>query len=101
LTELQKTNFIEQLHTRFQVEYAPGQLVELELVEVREGRSSARQEVFAPTFQGPRDFYLPQGLYVFHQPVMEQFDLFIVPIGQDEHGFYYEAVFNRLISTGD
>jgi hypothetical protein len=24
------------------------------------------------------------------------FELFIVPIGQDKHGLYYEALFNRL-----
>jgi hypothetical protein len=27
---------------------------------------------------------------------MGQFELFLVPIKEDEQGFYYEAVFNRL-----
>jgi hypothetical protein len=28
---------------------------------------------------------------------MGQFDLFLVPIRQDDQGFYYEAVFNRIL----
>ena len=100
MSELSKEMFGAQLHTRFQVEYALGQTVELELTDVREGKATARQEMFAPTFLGPGHLYLPQQMYVFEHPIMGQFDLFIVPIGQDERGFYYEAVFNRLISTG-
>ena len=100
MPELQKEMFVAQLHTRFQVTVAPGQTVELELIEVREGKSTPRQEIFVPTFLGPGQPYLPQYLYPFEHPVMGQFELFIVPIDQDERGFYYEAVFNRLITPG-
>jgi hypothetical protein len=40
--------------------------------------------------------FLSQGVHNFKHDQMGQFELFIVPIKQDEQGFYYQAVFNNL-----
>ena len=71
-------------------------MLDLVLMEVSELKLSERQEQFSIVFRGPSDAYLGQGIRPFHHERMGQFDLFIVPIRQDEKGFYYEAVFNRL-----
>ncbi|HEU4834969.1 MAG TPA: hypothetical protein VFS90_11160 [Pyrinomonadaceae bacterium] len=55
-----------------------------------------QQEEFAVEFRGPLDTFLGQGVRNFAHDQMGQFELFIVPIKQNEQGFYYEAVFNRL-----
>jgi hypothetical protein len=92
--------FADNLSTRFKLIYEPDQALEVELIELREGRASPRQEVFSITFRGPGEELLPQGLYPFEHDAIGPFDLFIVPIGQDEQGIYYEAVFNRLLNPG-
>jgi hypothetical protein len=40
--------------------------------------------------------FLGQGVRNFEHEQMGKFELFIVPVEQDEQGFYYEAVFNRI-----
>lgn len=88
--------FTNNLQTKFHVTAGPDRIVELELTEVSELKSSARQEQFAIVFRGPSDAFLGQGTRLLSHERMGQFDLFIVPIKQDEQGFYYEAVFNRV-----
>ena len=100
MTQLTKTMFADNLNTRFKLIYEPDQVLEVELIELREGRASPRQEVFSITFRGPGDVLLSQGMYSFQHDTMGQFGLFIVPVGQDEQGIYYEAVFNRLLNPG-
>jgi len=40
--------------------------------------------------------FLDQGVHNLSHDQMGDFELFIVPIKRDEHGFYYEAIFNRI-----
>ena len=73
----------------------------MNLIELSDGHSSERQEQFALRFRGDRDRILPQSIYPMRHDAIGDFDLFLVPIGQDETGTIYEAVFNRLIKTQD
>jgi hypothetical protein len=100
LTQIPKTLFADNLNTSFRLKCAPDQAVDVELIELREGRANPNQEAFSLTFRGPGDCLVPQGLYAFEHGTAGSFDLFIVPIGQDEQGIYYEAVFNRLLKPG-
>jgi hypothetical protein len=45
-------------------------------------------------FRGPSEPVLSQGIYTFEHAFLDVFDLFIVPIGPDDTGMRYEAVFN-------
>ena len=45
-------------------------------------------------FRGPRDTLLPQRIYRFEHESIGDLDVFIVPIGPDDEGMLYEAVFN-------
>lgn len=98
LDRLTKALFAENLQTVFTLQLTPTQTVELTLIEVREGHSTPRQEQFALLFCGPLATPFWQGMWPMHHPALGQFDLFLVPVGRGEEGFYYEAVFNRLLS---
>ena len=98
---LTKSMFAEALHSAFRLYYQPDQAQEVELVALHEGLSSPRQEAFSLVFTGPGPGVLPQRIYSFEHAQMGRFELFIVPIGRDEHGVQYEAVFNRLLPPGD
>ena len=53
-----------------------------------EGRSG-----FSLTFLAPGEV-LPQRIYVFDHDDLGLLELFVVPIGRDERGVTYEAIFN-------
>ena len=62
----------------------------------RQPRVAARQERFSLVFRGPHDRLQQQGLYPMQHDQLGAFELFLVPVGEDTAGIYYEAVFNRL-----
>ncbi|HSE25431.1 MAG TPA: hypothetical protein VLB68_27460 [Pyrinomonadaceae bacterium] len=88
--------FKQSVNTKFQIPIAEESCVELELTEVSELKLYPQQEEFSIVFRGPLESFLDQGIQTFDHEKLGQFELFLVPIRQDEHGFYYEAVFNRL-----
>ena len=88
--------FAQQANSKFQVEVDEHTDVELELTEVSDLKLHPQQEEFVLVFRGPLDTFLGQGVRDFKHDKMGRFELFIVPIRQDQQGFYYEAVFNRL-----
>jgi hypothetical protein len=94
LDDLARETFVRQLNTQFQVETHGGSLA-LELVEASDARSAPGYEAFSLVFRGPGDAFLRQAMYHFHHAAIGAFELFIVPIRQDAHSLYYEAVFNR------
>jgi hypothetical protein len=89
-------NFAAQLNTKFRVQVDEANAIDLVLAEVSELNLSAKQEQFSIVFRGPVDVFLGQGGRQFGHDEMGDFDLFLVPIGQDDNGYNYEAVFNRL-----
>jgi hypothetical protein len=96
LEDLTKENLSENVKTKFNVQLAEGRTVELELTEVKVHLSSPRQEMFSLFFHGPQDVLLPQNTYRLEHERLGASDLFLVPVGKDEDGFIYEALFNRL-----
>ncbi len=94
---LTEKEFSQHVNTKFRVTLDDSS-VDLELVEVKGYRMGRQEEDgmerFSIYFQGPAEPQLPQHLYTFHHNEMGEFDLFIVPIGKNDAGFRYEAVFN-------
>ena len=88
--------FHRQINRNFRVQLDENTGVDLELVEVSEIKLYPQQEEFTIVFRGPLNAFLGQGMGNFTHEQMGEFELFIVAIRQDELGFYYEAVFNRL-----
>src|SRR5215831_425391 len=94
--KLTEKEFSQHLHTKFRAR-VNDQDRELELVAVKPYLPQANEQTglerFSVFFDGP-NFYLPQRLYSLEHERMGQFDIFLVPIGQNGDSFRYEAVFN-------
>ena len=98
---LTEEDFRKHVGTKFRVrldeiEGAPG--VELELDEVVPypslSHSRGDAERFSAYFYGPGNFFLPQRIYKLEHEQMGENEIFLVPVGQDQRGFRYEAVFS-------
>lgn len=94
---LTEEEFSKHVKTTFHVKFTDGQ-IDLELDEVKGYRNKAveRQgmERFSAFFQGPAQPLLPQHVYLMEHDQMGEFEIFLVPVSQDERGLRYEAVFN-------
>lgn len=88
--------FTKHVNTKFQVQNEENIPAELELIEISEIKLYPKQEEFSLEFRSPLNMFLSQGVHNFSHDQMGQFELFIVPFKQDEQGFYYQAIFNRL-----
>lgn len=97
LEKLKKETFDENLNTRFRMMLDGAAPMEVELIEVRPGRSTPRQEQFTLLFRAPQDAPAQQGMFRLEHDKIGAIDLFLVPVRQNEQGLYYEAVFNRLL----
>ncbi len=100
LENLSLSNLTENLHTQFRLCLEQDRTSELELVELNHAPSSPEYESFSLLFRGAATDRLGQGMYRFEHAHLGAFELFIVPVAQDQTGRYYQAVFNRLITQG-
>lgn len=73
-----------------------GAEVELILAEAAEAdaRPHAPGPSFSLLFHGPADPFMPQATYRFVHASLGAMEIFIVPLGRDEHSTVYEAVFS-------
>jgi hypothetical protein len=95
--ELTKNAFTRNLNTTFRIlDNESPTVIDVQLVEVREGRSTEQQEQYSLLFRGPAQPVLAQKTYGLEHSDMGRFSLFLVPVAADESGTTYEAVFNRL-----
>lgn len=69
--------------------------VDVTLADVQSNGLKGRdgREQFSLTFDGPREPLLEQKTYHLEHGDLGGFDLFLVPIAQDDEGTTYEAVF--------
>ena len=95
--KITKEMFSESVNTKYRVHQESKDTVELELMQVNLGLITPRNEQFALLFHGPQNPFLQQALYHVEHDSLGEFDLFLVPVGRDQEGFQYEAVFNRFL----
>lgn len=98
VASLDHSFFATRIGATLTVPFENHENITLALAEVSDLKESRRQERFALVFRGPLDVPLGQGSYVVELEEIGAFDLFLVPVGMDEQGYSYEAVFNRLLS---
>ncbi len=84
-------------NSKFRMNYGDSQTAELELVSVTDVGSSERQKQFSLVFLGPLEAPISQGIYQVEHDKLGALDLFLVPIGRDNSGVRYEAIFNRVL----
>ena len=98
MAEFNEQDFRRHLNTKFQIPAENRDPLELELVEVTPYRRDDAQEPgmerFSLFFLGPGNIELPQYTYPLHHPELGVCDVFLVPVGLEEKGYRYEAVFN-------
>jgi hypothetical protein len=98
LTDLTLATFEPRLGESFRIALDEGQGVDVELVEaVASAGGGARgeglREPFSIVFRGPYEPVLPQRIYRIEHDELGALEIFLVPIGPDESGMRYEAVF--------
>jgi Domain of unknown function (DUF6916) len=97
---LTESEFSQHVNTKFRLNADSGKAIELELVEVASyafkdnPNERSGMERFSLFFAGPPEPFLPQAIYSLSHDKLGSLDIFLVPIGRNEKGFSYEAVFN-------
>ncbi|MEM7357654.1 MAG: hypothetical protein AAF431_00950 [Pseudomonadota bacterium] len=91
-----KQDYEAQLNSNFVIELDEGEL-NLELVEVSsvvaEKTETGQAEPFSALFRSDRQEGLEQGVYTLKHAEQGDITLFVVPIGPDDVGMRYEAIF--------
>ena len=93
--------FAQHLGDTFRLYPDASEAVDVELIEAIELGERSRpvsagqpqRTPFSIVFRGPHDLLLPQRIYRIEHDQIGAFDLFLVPIGPDQLGLRYEAVF--------
>ena len=69
------------------------ELIECSKIPTSQVVPEGMREPFSLVFRGPMDPLLAQRIYPLDHAEMGQRDIFLVPIGPDQEGMRYEAVF--------
>ena len=108
LDKLTSADFAPHLHATFYLSPGPwgqphdpaahGAALALELIEVADlGADSAAapalRHPFSLIFRQPEGAYLPQRTSTIEHAALGRLDLFLVPIGPDQGGMRYQAIF--------
>lgn len=98
-TLVSASQFAASVGTKFRVSWGTEDSAELELIEATSFAKGARKGVervpFTLTFRAATtQFYLPQGTYRLDHASHGELHIFLVPIGPDDVGMRFEAVFN-------
>jgi hypothetical protein len=91
--------FEENLNTRFWLVAEGVEPCAMDLVDCVNGHSTPKQEQFSLRFRGDPQKIFPQRIYTLKHDSIGDFELFLVPIAQDDSGTFYEAVFNRFVQV--
>jgi hypothetical protein len=100
LEQLNHAMFAAQLNGTFEVTIGsttvPFTLIEARELGRQENRPAAlgRRESFSLVFRAPRGTKAEQSIYDVKNASLGTFGIFLVPIGSDEAGPRYEAIFN-------
>jgi len=96
---IQQTNaFAPRLGEALDVELTadatePQTLVELKPLPAHKFPGMLR-DPFSLMFRSPSPVEMPQKIYRLKNEAMGALDIFLVPVGRDQHGTIYQAVFN-------
>ena len=98
LDKLTSADFIPYLNQTFMIYLEGGAPYPLELMSVTvqgEAKAEGERRPFSLIFSNPRkDAYLPQQIYRLAHEKMGPLELFLVPLGPDQTGMRYEAIFS-------
>ncbi|GGE88775.1 hypothetical protein H1W37_13350 [Stappia taiwanensis] len=73
---------------------AGGETMPLEITEITKmGQSQRNGGAFSVVFRGPSEPVVDQGVHCLEFEGMKPLEIFLVPVGEDDGGRLYEAVF--------
>lgn len=102
VSQIGLAGFAEQEGSVFQVMLANDQTFDLILESVEEKeKANDAFESFSLFFQGQKNAFLPQNTYVLKHEELGLNEIFLVPIGEKETVFEYQAVFNLKKRSDD
>ena len=89
-------DFAPLVDTGFTIVLDDGQSLELTLAKAQGtgGASAGKREPFRLTFSGTPGIVLPQKIYRFTHPSIDDIEIFIVPIAATAQATTYEAIFS-------
>jgi len=88
-----RSAFAECLGSGFRIRASAEREEAVTLIEVQELGSSGPGEQFSVIFRGGQGDHLPQRIYRMEHEKLGLMDLFLVPVGPDDKGMLYQAVF--------
>ena len=101
LSDLNHSMFATRLSEVFEVTIDVGTTIPFELLEAtllpaqsKRPAALGSRAPFSLLFRAPRGTQIPQRIYELHHAALGTFGIFLVPIGPDQTGPRYEAVFN-------
>jgi hypothetical protein len=100
LDKVTHATFAELVGSKFRIGSPPSAGVEVELVSATllgpdRPAPGSKREPFSLLFRGgPTNSYLPQRTYPVTHEKLGTLEIFLVPIGPDQVGMRYEAIFN-------
>lgn len=108
LDKIEKEAFIQQLNQPFKIQVEENKTVDFVLLEVnalptrpkggrlfKTANINIREEPFSMVFRGPADMaFVQQMFHMENEAIGKISGLFMVPIGENEDGRYYEAIMN-------
>lgn len=95
LDSLTKESWQAHLKQMFQVALPTGETLELQLIEVSGlgEKPGAQREPYSLLFQGPPQPVFEQSLIEIEHESLGRLALFLVPLGPNNQGMQYEAIF--------
>ena len=84
------------LNQVFSIKQEDGSSCELTLKEVTEVKETEKTESFSLIFHRPKEKFLEQKTYEMWNNECGEKPIFIVPVGESENTFHYQALFNQL-----
>ena len=95
LDSLTKESWQPHLEQTFQATLPSGETLTLQLIEVSGlgEKPGAQREPFSLLFRGPSQPLLEQSIAELEHESLGRLALFLVPLGPDDRGMRYEAIF--------
>ncbi len=99
LDQLSSAKFLPYLNQKFHIHLETP--LQVDLIEVSDlgpepsdAQAANARRPFSLIFRDPSNTRLPQQIYRIEHAELGTLDIFLVPIGSDEHGMRYQAIFN-------
>lgn len=98
LASLCAADFEPHVRTAFHAPVDGDEGIDLELIEVSgltgDTPEDSQRQPFSITLRGPKDRVFEQQMCTLEHPGLGNLQLFLVPLGPDDDGMRYEAVFS-------